>query len=120
MYKNPGRVQLAHSITSDNINLYHIYHYAMYNNVIKTLNGGITMDIKMYGTTWCGDCKRAKAFFELHHVEYDWFDTDLDKESEDYVKSLNNGNRVVPTIIFKDGSMLVEPSDKELADQLGI
>ena len=28
--------------------------------------GGITMDIKMYGTTWCGDCKRAKAFFEKH------------------------------------------------------
>ncbi|MQG25813.1 MAG: NrdH-redoxin [SAR202 cluster bacterium] len=76
------------------------------------------MDIKMYGTTWCGDCKRAKAFFERHDIEYDWFDTDTNEEFENYVKSLNNGNRVVPTIIFADGSMLVEPSDEELSEKL--
>ena len=43
------------------------------------------MDIKMYGTTWCGDCKRAKAFFERHDIEYDWFDTDTNEEFENYV-----------------------------------
>lgn len=78
------------------------------------------MEIKMYGTTWCGDCKRAKAFFEKHSIQYDWFDTDTDEDFENYVKSLNNGNRVVPTIIFEDGSMLVEPSDEELANKLNI
>ncbi len=72
----------------------------------------------MYGTTWCGDCKRAKAFFEKHNIEYDWFDTDENADFENYVKSLNNGNRIVPTILFEDGSMLVEPSDDDLAKKL--
>ena len=76
------------------------------------------MEIKMYGTTWCGDCKRAKAFFEKHNIEYDWFDTDENEDFENYVKSLNNGNRIVPTILFEDGSMLVEPSDDDLAKKL--
>ena len=76
------------------------------------------MEIKMYGTTWCGDCKRAKAFFEKHNIEYDWFDTDENEDFENYVKSLNNGNRIVPTILFEDGSMLVEPSDDDLAEKL--
>ena len=76
------------------------------------------MEIKMYGTTWCGDCKRAKAFFEKHNIEYDWFDTDENEDFENYVKSLNNGNRIVPTILFEDSSMLVEPSDDDLAKKL--
>ena len=76
------------------------------------------MEIKMYGTTWCGDCKRAKAFFEKHNIEYDWFDTDENEDFENYVKSLNNGNRIVPTILFEDGSMLVEPSDDDLVKKL--
>ena len=52
------------------------------------------MDIKMYGTTWCGDCKRAKAFFERHDIEYDWFDTDTNEEFENYVKSLITGTEL--------------------------
>tara|TARA_A100001037_G_scaffold251520_1_gene235105 strand:- start:32063 stop:32302 length:240 start_codon:yes stop_codon:yes gene_type:complete len=78
------------------------------------------MEIKMYGTTWCGDCKRAKAFFEKHNIEFDWFDTDTSVDFENYVKSLNDGKRIVPTILFEDGSMLVEPSDAELAEKLGV
>lgn len=74
----------------------------------------------MYGTTWCGDCKRAKAFFEKHNIEFDWFDTDTSVDFENYVKSLNDGKRIVPTILFEDGSMLVEPSDAELAEKLGV
>ncbi len=32
----------------------------------------------------------------------------------------NRGNRSVPTLIFPDGSMLVEPSTPELAQRLGV
>jgi mycoredoxin len=32
--------------------------------------------------------------------------------------SINNGYRSVPTIIFPDGSMLVEPSLKELGEKI--
>jgi hypothetical protein len=33
---------------------------------------------------------------------------------------VNQGRRIVPTIIFPDGSILVEPSNAELAEKLGL
>ena len=33
---------------------------------------------------------------------------------------LNDGKRIIPTIVFPDGSLLVEPSDAELARKLGL
>lgn len=76
--------------------------------------------ILMYGTTWCGACRRAKLFFEQHKIPYQWVDIDQDADGETFVKQTNNGMRSVPTIVFQDGSILVEPSSKKLADKLGI
>ena len=33
-------------------------------------------DIKVYGTTWCGDCTRAKQFMDENGVSYNWTDVD--------------------------------------------
>ena len=76
--------------------------------------------IKMYGTTWCGDCTRAKAFLDRNRRDYDWRNVDDEPEYQEYIKNLNNGSQRVPTIIFPDGSFLVEPTDEELADKLNI
>ena len=32
----------------------------------------------------------------------------------------NNGKRIIPTIVFEDSSILVEPSNAELAQKLGL
>jgi len=53
-------------------------------------------------------------------IEYEWIDTDQNKDAEDIVKTLNHGKRIIPTIIFPDGSILVEPSNIQLATKLGI
>ena len=75
-------------------------------------------DIKVYGTTWCGDCTRAKLFMDENDVSYDWTDVDEETQYQDYIKELNNGQMRVPTIIFPDGSILVEPSNEELAEKI--
>ncbi|CAN5307127.1 mycoredoxin [soil metagenome] len=77
-----------------------------------------TQTIRMYATAWCGDCFRAKRFFDTHEVTYDYIDINDDPEGARIVEQTNNGSRSVPTIIFPDGSVLVEPSDRELADKL--
>lgn len=74
--------------------------------------------IIVYGTTWCGDCHRARKFFEKNGVDYEWVNIDLDKNGERVVLEVNNGNRSVPTIIFEDGSILVEPSTVELLEKM--
>jgi mycoredoxin len=68
--------------------------------------------IIMYGTSFCGDTIRAKKVFDQYEIAYRWVNIDRDKEAEKIVKEINKGYRSVPTIIFPDGSMLVEP-DKE-------
>ena len=76
--------------------------------------------IKMYGTVWCGDCTRAKAFMDEHNVDYDWTNVDEETQFVELVLQINNGERRVPTMVFPDGSVLVEPSNQELAKKLSI
>ena len=77
-------------------------------------------EIIMYGTVWCGDTRRARRFMDENKIPYKWVDIDTDQEARKYVESVNNGYRSVPTIIFPDGSKLVEPSIGQLADKFGI
>jgi thioredoxin reductase (NADPH) len=76
--------------------------------------------IKVYGAPWCGDCKRAKKFLGEQRVHYDWVDVDQDEQGLMFVEKVNNGKRIIPTILFEDGSTLVEPSNAELAAKLGL
>ncbi len=77
-------------------------------------------DIKVYGAPWCPDCKRSKKFLAEHRVPYDWIDIDQEAEGLRFVERLQGGGRTIPTIIFPDGSHLLEPSNNELARKLGL
>ncbi len=74
----------------------------------------------VYGADWCGDCRRAKRFLTQHSVPFRWIDIEKDKDGEKYVREVNKGLRSIPTIIFQDGSILVEPSNFQLAKKLNI
>lgn len=73
--------------------------------------------IVMYATEYCPDCHRAKAFFEAKHIEYLRVGLEENEAAIEFVVDINNGYRSVPTIIFPDGSILVEPSWKELEEK---
>ena len=76
--------------------------------------------IKVYSTVWCPDCKRAKKFFSDHRIQYKNIDIEKDDEAMDYVVEVNDGKRIIPTIVFPDGDILVEPSNADLAKKMGI
>ena len=77
-------------------------------------------EITLYGNSWCGGSRRVRLFFDQHQIPYRWVDIDLDEKAAKYVESLNHGNRSVPTIVWPDGSVLVEPSTDALAKKLGV
>ena len=77
-------------------------------------------NIKMYGAPWCPDCRRAKQFLGDQRVPYEWINVDADPQGLKYVEQVNNGKQIIPTIVFEDGSVLVEPTNAELAAKLGI
>lgn len=77
-------------------------------------------DITIYGASWCPDCHRAKKFLGEQQVEYKWVDVEQDPRGLAYVERVNKGRRLIPTIVFGDGSILVEPSNAALAAKLGL
>lgn len=76
-------------------------------------------EITVYGADWCPDCRRAKRILAERQVQYSWVDIDKDREGEKFVITTSRGNRSIPTIVFRDGSIMVEPSNPELLAKLG-
>lgn len=76
--------------------------------------------IMVYSTAWCPDCKRAKQFFGEHRIPYQSIDIEHHPEAMAYVEQVNNGMRSVPTIVFPDGEIMIEPSNATLAQKLGL
>ena len=77
-------------------------------------------DITIYGAYWCPDCRRSKTFLGDRQIPYTWVNIEEDKAGEAHVLQRNQGKRIIPTIEFADGSLLVEPSNAELAQKLGL
>jgi thioredoxin reductase (NADPH) len=76
--------------------------------------------ITVYGASWCPDCRRAKQFLASHRIAYEWIDLEEFPERTAEVEARNDGKRIIPTIVFPDGSFLAEPSNDELADRIGL
>ncbi len=74
--------------------------------------------IRMYSTKWCPDCIRAKAVLRRLRVDFVEIDVDKDKAGCQIVIEYNGGKRVVPTIFFPDGTVLVEPSNQALSEKI--
>ena len=70
--------------------------------------------IVMYATEYCSDCVRAKKFFELNKIPHLHVGLEGNWEATEFVIKVNHGARSVPTIVFPDGSILVEPDWEEL------
>ncbi len=48
--------------------------------------------IKVYGTTWCPDCIRAKRVLTDKSVSFEWIDISNDEKARRYVEKVNNGS----------------------------
>ena len=80
----------------------------------------IETDITVYGANWCPDCRRSKMFLGEHRFPYKWVDIEEDTDAKLFVTEKNGGKRIIPTIVFRDGSFLTEPTNAELAAKLGL
>lgn len=76
--------------------------------------------ITVYGAYWCPDCRRSKQFLGEHQIPYNWVDIEQDPTGEQLVIAKNEGKRIIPTIVFADGTALIEPSNAALAAKLGL
>jgi thioredoxin reductase (NADPH) len=80
----------------------------------------VDVGLTVYGAPWCGDCKKTKKFLGELRVPYAWVDVDQDPIGLATVERVNDGKDIIPTLVFADGSTLVEPSNAVLAAKLGL
>ena len=64
----------------------------------------------IYATDWCPYCASLlRGLKDLDPSDYEVIDVDRDEEAGEWVKSVNNGNRIVPTVKFSDGTHATNP-----------
>ncbi|MFP7366544.1 mycoredoxin [Corynebacterium callunae] len=73
-------------------------------------------NVTIYATDWCPYC--AALLRGLKGQEFDLIDVDRDEEAGEWVKSVNNGNRVVPTVLYSDGTHATNPPAAEVIAKL--
>jgi mycoredoxin len=74
--------------------------------------------LTMYTTPWCGFCKNLKRQLAKAGVEINEVDIERDPEAAKFVEGVNGGNQTVPTLLFADGSTMVNPSAAQVQAHL--
>ena len=74
--------------------------------------------VTMFTTTWCGYCRVLKAALDREGIDYDEINIEKVDGAADFVMSVNDGNRTVPTVLFSDGSAATNPSLAEVKRRL--
>jgi mycoredoxin len=75
-------------------------------------------ELTMYTTIWCGYCRRLKLQLDEAGIRYREVDIEEDAEAADFVSSVNDGDRTVPTVVLPDGSAKTNPTFDELRDAM--
>ena len=76
------------------------------------------MSFTIYSTSWCGPCKRLKRQLAELSITYQEIDIEQSPEAAALVESLNNGNQMVPTLVFSDGTSMTNPSAIQVKEKL--
>ncbi|ABD13143.1 glutaredoxin-like protein [Frankia sp. CcI156] len=73
--------------------------------------------LTIYTTSWCGYCVRLKRQLDHAGIEYTTVDIEQDPTAEQRVRDANNGNATVPTVLFPDGTVMTNPSLRQVTEK---
>lgn len=76
--------------------------------------------IRVAGTLWSPRSHEVKDFLSRNRIPYQWLDIEKDKESAVLVEATTEGSGKLPVLYFPDGSVLIDPDNRELADKVGL
>jgi thioredoxin reductase (NADPH) len=76
--------------------------------------------IRVAGTLWSASSHDVKEFLARSQIPYQWLDIEKDGEARELVETTSEGRPRLPTVFFPDGSTLVDPDLRTLADKVGL
>jgi mycoredoxin len=78
-------------------------------------------EITVYGSPWCGDCRRAKRFLQERGIAFREVNIDETPEAVDIIVRVYNGRRKIPTFDVDGRYFACSPFDpNQLAEELKI
>jgi thioredoxin reductase (NADPH) len=76
--------------------------------------------IRVAGTLWSASSHNVKEFLARSQIPYQWLDIERDSQARELVESSSEGRPRLPTLFFPDGSVMVDPDLRSLADKVGL
>ena len=76
--------------------------------------------IRLAGTLWSPSSHNVKEFLARSQIPYKWLDIERDSEARELVESISEGRPRLPALFFPDGSTLIDPDLRTLADKVGL
>lgn len=76
--------------------------------------------VRVAGTAFSGASHAVKEFLACNLVPYQWLDVDQDPTAAALVASISEGPARLPVVLLPDGTSVVQPTPRELAEKLGM
>jgi thioredoxin reductase (NADPH) len=76
--------------------------------------------IRVAGTALSASSYAVKDFLSRNLIPYQWVDLDTDVPARELVSSTPDGMSRLPVVMFPDGTTMVQPTARELAERLGL
>jgi thioredoxin reductase (NADPH) len=76
--------------------------------------------IRVAGTQWSASSHNVKDFLTRNQIPYQWLDIEKDARVKALVDTVENERSRLPVVFFPDGSHLVDPSSRDLAEKTGL
>ena len=78
------------------------------------------MSFIMYSTPWCGYCKRLKNQLAELDINFEEINIEEFPDGAQIIEKINNGNQVVPTLVFSDGTSMTNPSARAVVEKVNL
>ncbi|MGD8621476.1 MAG: FAD-dependent oxidoreductase [Anaerolineales bacterium] len=77
--------------------------------------------IRVAGTLWSAESHNLKDFLARNRIPYKWLDVEVNEEAKAMVDELEpDGTTALPVVFFPDGTTLITPSHRDLAEKIGL
>jgi thioredoxin reductase (NADPH) len=96
--------------------------YPVLTDLLDDWRAGVHMPfegLRVAGPLWSPKSHEVKDFLARHQIAYQWMDVEKDAKARAMVESQQTGDLKLPIIYFPDGTQLIDPDIRELAEKTG-